>query len=337
MTSGGAEPTPVFLLTGFLGSGKTTLLARLLAQPSLADTAVIVNEFGEVGLDHHLISSAQDGDAIVLLDNGCLCCAGGDSLGETLTDLHHKRARGEIPAFSRVVIETSGLADPGAILAMLLADRFMMRRFAVAAVLTTVDAEAGEMQVTRYVEATAQLALADRIILTKSDRVTASERARLIGWIMAANPHADVRVAAKGDVDPAELLAPAGRIGATAECAVHDHPHDHSACHSLGIDTIFLPIPDPIGWEDYAAIVHRLQEGEEPIALRTKGVVRIVGEPGLLAVQGVRRLFAPPTPLPDAIDARLGLVLIGEGLAPAELVASLKAFGVRASSDQPAQ
>lgn len=337
MTAGGAEPTPVFLLTGFLGSGKTTLLARLLANAGFADTAVIVNEFGEVGLDHHLLASARDRDAIVLLDNGCLCCAAGDNLGEALTALHHKRARGEIPPFSRVVIETSGLADPGAILATLLGDRFMMRRFVVAAVLTTIDAEAGEVQVTRYVEASAQLALADRIILTKSDRVTASERGRLTGWIMAANPHADVLVAEKGDVDPAELLAPVDRIGASAECPVHDHPHDHSACHSLGIDTVFLPIPDPIGWEDYAAIVHRLQEGEEPIALRTKGVMRIVGEPGLLAVQGVRRLFAPPIPLPDATDARLGLVLIGEGLAPAELVASLKTFGVRASSDQPAQ
>lgn len=335
----GGQPTPVFLLTGFLGSGKTTLLARLLARPDFADTAVIVNEFGEVGLDHHLISSGEEEDAVVLLDNGCLCCAGGDSLGETLTGLFHRRARGEIPPFSRVVIETSGLADPGAILATLLADRFMMRRFAVAGVLTAFDAQAGREQTAHYAEAAAQLALADRIVLTKADAVDAEALAGLPEWLRAANPHADLLIARHGDVDPAALLAPAPdgpRRIEPHDCG-HDHDHAHHACHSAGINTVFLPIPDPIGWADYAAIVGRLQQGEAPLCLRVKGVIRIAGEPAPLAVQGVRRLFAPPQPLPETIEARPGLVLIGEGLEGAALAADLAPWGVAPPEDQPAQ
>lgn len=335
----GGPPIPVFLLTGFLGSGKTTLLARLLARPDFGDTAVIVNEFGEVGLDHHLISRGEEQDAVVLLDNGCLCCAGGDSLGETLIDLFHRRARGEIPPFSRVVIETSGLADPGAILTTLLADRFMMRRYAVAAVLTAFDAEAGEVQVARYPEAAAQLALADRIILTKADAVDGEARSGLVAWLGLASPQADILVADRGDVDPLALLAPTTQRGPRPEAQVcgHDHPHDHHACHSTGISTVFLPIPDPIGWEDYAAIVSRLQEGEAPLCLRVKGVIRIAGEVMPLAVQGVRRLFAPPQPLAETTSSRLGLVLIGEGLEGEAIAADLSPWGVAPPEAQPAQ
>jgi G3E family GTPase len=326
-------PTPVFLLTGFLGSGKTTLLARLLARPDFADTAVIVNEFGEVGLDHHLISNGEEQDAVVLLDNGCLCCAGGDSLGETLTDLFHRRGRGAIPPFSRVVIETSGLADPGAILATLIADRFMMRRYSVAAVLTAVDAEAGEAQVARYPEAAAQLALADRILLTKTDRVDDARQTALREWLASANPQAEILVTQIGDVDPEALLAPvttehphSGHHGCGHD---HHHDHDHAACHSVGITTIFIPIPDPIDWEDYAAIVAHLQGGEEALCLRVKGVICLRGENGPFAVQGVRSLFAPPQPLPATTESRLGLVLIGEGLEYGALAAALQPFGVR--------
>ncbi len=335
-----SSPTPVFLLTGFLGSGKTTLLARLLSRPDFADTAVIVNEFGEVGLDHHLISTGEEQDAVVLLDNGCLCCTGGDSLGETLTDLFHRRARGEVPAFSRVVIETSGLADPGAILATLIGDRFMMRRYVVAAVLTAFDAEAGEAQVARYAEAAAQLALADRVILTKADVIDDVTEMCLAEWLRTANPHADLLVSRHGDIDPAALLAPApeGQRETGGAGCTHDHSHDGiHACHSTGINTVFLPLPDPIRWEDYAAIVRCLQEGETPLCLRVKGVIRIAEEPMPLAVQGVRRLFAPPQPLSETTQARLGLVLIGEGLDGTGLAASLSSRGVSVQRDQPAQ
>src|SRR5689334_3747172 len=163
-----ADPRiPVHVLTGFLGSGKTTLLNRLLREPGLADTAVIVNEFGEIGLDHLLVTGGRDN--VLLLESGCLCCTLLDSLRETLADLYHRRARGELPPFRRVVVETTGLADPAPILLTLLRDPVATAWYELGRVVVTVDAVHGAEQLADYPEARAQVAAADLVLFTKTD------------------------------------------------------------------------------------------------------------------------------------------------------------------------
>ncbi len=329
-----APITPVWILTGFLGSGKTTLLAQLMRHPGMGDTAVIVNEFGEVGLDHRLVAQSAETN-VLLLDSGCLCCAMGDDLAETLTELFHKRTRGEIPDFRRVVIETTGLADPGPIIGTLLADRVMTGRFQMAGVIAVADGALGVGQLAKHREAQRQAALADRIIISKRDQITEADEAALRARLIAANPHANIISIARGEISPEVLLAaPSSRrcdgVAHTSDCG-HAHAHDDPAHrHSDGVETVFAPFPDPIDWADYAALVAFLQRRFGASLWRTKGVIRIKGEPTPMVVQGVQLLFAPPAPLAEAVDARFGLVLIGEDLGEAALIEALAPFGAAA-------
>ena len=184
---------PVNTVTGFLGSGKTTLLRRLLASPRLASTAVLVNEFGEVGLDHHLLESVSE--SMVLLDNGCVCCAVRDDLRGAFLDLHGRRERGEAPRYDRVVVESSGLADPAPILHTLLADPVLRHHYRPGTVVTVVDAVHGDAQLDRYPESVKQVALADRLVLTKTDVAAPGASDALQGRIRAMNPTAPIRIA----------------------------------------------------------------------------------------------------------------------------------------------
>lgn len=196
--------TPVSLLTGFLGSGKTTLLGRLIRHPGMADTAVIINEFGEIGLDHHLVE-AVSGEA-VLLASGCVCCTIRDDLAATLRELHDKRERGEIPAFRRVVIETTGLADPAPIIHSLLRHADVRQLYALDSVISTIDAVNAEAQLDRQPESVKQAAVADRLVLTKTDLVDEARTEALLGRLARLNPGADVVRADRGEVDPARLF-----------------------------------------------------------------------------------------------------------------------------------
>ena len=159
--------TPVHLLTGFLGSGKTTFLKRLLADPALSDCAVLINEFGDVGLDHHLVERIDE--TMVLLQSGCVCCTVRRELADAQRDLHSRRERGLIPAFARVVIESTGLADPFPVLSTLKSDPVLRHHFRAGSVVTTVDAVNGFSQLATYVESTRQAAIADRLVITKTD------------------------------------------------------------------------------------------------------------------------------------------------------------------------
>jgi len=194
------ERIPVTLLTGFLGSGKTTLLRELLRSPAMSDAAVIVNEFGEVGLDHLLIEKGAED--VVLLDSGCLCCTVSDGLGETLEDLHYRRLRKEIPQFSRVVIETSGLAEPAPIMHLLLADPAVVRWYVLDGVVTTVDSVLGAQQLEAQTTSRKQVAVADSIILTKTDVAGAQDILSVEQALERINPRAPRIRAAHGDIDP---------------------------------------------------------------------------------------------------------------------------------------
>ncbi|HEY8609861.1 MAG TPA: GTP-binding protein, partial [Roseomonas sp.] len=229
---------PVLVVTGALGSGKTTLIRRLLADPRYDRTAVVVNEFGEVGLDHALIASSTEN--LVQLTTGCLCCAIRGDLLDTLLDLDHRRRAGEI-AFDRVVIETSGLADPAPILHGLMTDATVAAAFAVQGVLTLVDAVHGPASLAQLVEARQQAALADRILLTKTDAAAVSSDLR--ARIAALNPGVMQREAVRGEVDPDWLFAPGSlpRLPAGA-----GRSRFSAAEHTSGIGSIVLAPPGPV-------------------------------------------------------------------------------------------
>src|SRR4029077_11283311 len=192
---------PVTLLTGFLGSGKTTLLNHVLKQPGMAATAVIVNEFGEIGLDHLLVEGATED--VVLLNSGCLCCTVRGDIVNTLTDLFVSRVKNRAPYFTRAVIETTGLADPAPVLHALLSDPIVAARYMIDGVVTTVDAVNGAGTLDRQPEAVKQAAVADRLMVTKADLAEPGALAALRSRLRALNPSAPVIPVAQGAVDPA--------------------------------------------------------------------------------------------------------------------------------------
>ena len=229
---------PVSVLTGFLGSGKTTLLQKLLHHPGMARTAVVINEFGEVGLDHLLVAKASEN--MVVMDSGCVCCTMRGDLVNTLRDLFLKRVRGEVPEFDRVVVETTGLADPAPIIHTLMSDPLLAARFRLDGVISTVDAVHGSNQLDRQPESVKQAAVADRIVLTKTDVATPNATLALVQRLGTINPAAPVIPAAHGDVDPKQLFD-AGLFNPETKSPDvarwlkeeayrdehHDHGHDH--------------------------------------------------------------------------------------------------------------
>src|SRR5262249_6821892 len=213
---------PVVAVTGFLGSGKTTLIRALLHKPEGAGTAVVVNEYGEIGIDHVLLRSSSD--TTVLLGNGCLCCNVRSDLQETLRTLFADRARGAVPSFVRVIIETSGLADPGPVLQTFANDRALGREFHLQALICAVDAVAGETNFERMPEARKQVALADRIVVTMSDLADEGATERLVKRIATLNP-APVGVASNGEIEPSFLLDEPPTLRRDFDLAEPDHTH----------------------------------------------------------------------------------------------------------------
>jgi len=313
------SPRPVHLLTGYLGSGKTTLLSRLLRQPALADTAVVINELGEVGLDHLLVDRGSEDD-VVLLDSGCLCCALGNSLQETLESLHFRRERGELPPFARVVIETTGVADPGPIAATLSLDRAIARHYRLGSIATMVDAAHGITHLARFPEARRQVAMADRIVVSKGDLVDAAAIAQLEHRLRALNPHAPFIHAVAGDVGANEVFADAHLPRATLPDEPHHAEHDHDHLAEQGIATTTVRLPLPLSWPHYAAFVQWSQRVLGDGLLRMKGAVRM-DDGEARALHGVLRMFSAPQPVPS-LPAEFGagvVVLITQDVTPATL------------------
>src|ERR1700686_2390652 len=244
-----AEPlhdfTPVILITGFLGSGKTTLLQRLLLDPALCDTAVLINEFGEIGLDHHLLERIDE--TMVMLQSGCVCCTIRGELSTAIKDLHSRRERGVLPSFRRLVIESTGLADPFPILSTMRSDPVLRHHFCLGNVITTVDAVNGARQLDAQPESVKQVAVADRLVLTKTDLATADAADRLTQQLRHINPGAPLWRGAKDGLDADALLSADGDgVERRQPADRHDHtPGDHHR-HAHDIRTLALSFDEPV-------------------------------------------------------------------------------------------
>lgn len=324
---------PVFILTGFLGAGKTTFLNRLLKDPALSDTAVIVNEFGETGIDHLLVEQATDG--IVELSGGCLCCTVQGELAETLAGLADRLQTGRLKALARVVIETSGLADPGPVLEMLAGHPVLRQAFSIGGVISLADAVHGEETLRDHEEARAQIMLADRIIVTKTELV--EDISQLQAAIGALNASCETMLST--DVpSPVELLSfqtPSKDSHVCGPGCNHDHHHGHhhhgdAASFTLGHDG-----PLPVRTIDLFLDLLRSAHGEG--LLRFKGLAETPDDARPLVIQGVRRWLAPHERLASWPDGQRGtrLVLIGKGLDQPGISALFDAFCGRAAIDQP--
>ena len=317
---------PVAVVTGFLGSGKTTLLNRLLRHPDLHDTAVIVNELGEIGLDHLLVVGGQDN--IVLLNAGCLCCAMLDTFKETLADLSFKRARGEVPPFARVVVETTGLADPAPILQSLLRDSFLNEHYKLGAVVTTVDAILGESELDKHREASKQAAVADHLIVTKTDMTGGQCPPALRARLRSINPTAVLHEHGV-DLGPDTIFAP-------SKVSLPQHAHEHS--HASDIQSESFVIENPITWSGLGGWIDFVREFFGNGLLRCKGLLAVSGVPGPVLLQGVQTVFAAPQKLaewPDA-DQRSRLVCITQGIDPDILRRSLTILHAEPGTYRPA-
>jgi G3E family GTPase len=308
----------VLVLTGFLGSGKTTLLRYLLHQPAFSRTAVIINEFGEIGLDHELIEASTD--SFIELQTGCLCCKIRNDLIETLDDMLRRRDQSTVPAFNRIVIETSGLADPAPILQTLMTNA--AGHLVLEGMVATVDAVNGSATLGREPICAKQLALADRLVLTKSDLAIADQRA-LLGRLAVLNPAAPVVTADHGKIDPRALegiafdphaKSPAITAWLGEAAAGHSHVHDR---HDSEIQTYAIVRHEPIHAVALTLFLEALAEHCGGGLLRLKGIVSIAESPGRPAViHGVQHVFHPPAWLAHwpSDDRRTRIVFITRGI-----------------------
>ena len=322
--------TPVHLITGFLGSGKTTLLRRWLASPDLADTAVLINEFGEVGLDHELLERV-DADT-VLLSSGCLCCTVRGELADAIKSLHNRRERGVIPAYRRLVIESSGLADPLPILTTVAAEPQLRHHYRVGQIVTTVDAVNGGGQLDRQPESRKQAAVADRLVVTKTDLAEPERTQALVERLGALNPSAPIRFAADASLTPDDLI---GADWLDPARARREFGHwfqaeaaEPEAPHADDISAISLILDRPVDWTAFGLWLSMLLHRHGEALLRVKGILAVEGESAPVVVQAVSQLVHAPQHLtrwPSA-DRRSRLVFIVKGIDGEALRRSFHAF-----------
>ncbi len=344
------------VITGFLGSGKTTLLNALLTQDGMDNTAVLINEFGEIGLDHLLVREVSED--VVLLNSGCICCSVRGDLISGLRDLFVKRTRGEIPAFDRVIIETTGLADPAPILHTLMTDPLLTTKFRLDSVVTTVDAIHGSGQLDQHPESVKQAAVADRILMTKSDLADDTTRTALEARLRALNPAAPIYQVINGDIAVSKLFNAGLYDPETKSMDVqkwlrdeaydhhgdephdhehshdhdhsrddaHDHSHDHDVNrHDDHIQSFCITFDEPLHWDAFVTWAEIFTQMRGESLLRVKGILNLVGEDAPVAIHAVQHVFHPPASLPawPSDDHRSKIVFITKDLGPQVIRESL--------------
>lgn len=345
---------PVTLITGFLGSGKTTLLNNLLRDPGMADTAVIINEFGDVAIDHLLVESAIEN--AVVLQSGCICCTVRGDLVDTLSDLKAKQGRGEIPPFSRIAIETTGLADPTSIVEIFTTEELVSSQFRLRAVVTTVDAVNAPDQLDQFEEAARQVAMADVIILTKTDLTNEPTVAVLRQRLTRINPGAEIVPVMHGMLSPHDLFERAPQTpSATGEGLAtwlkpeafaghhhHDHDDDHDhhhhghhhnddpahSHHDAAINAFAVTLDQPIEREALSRWLNAVLSLRGKDLLRMKGIVNVRGMPGPMVVHAVQNIVHPPVRLQSwpSADHATRIVFITRNISRAALQNSLDAL-----------
>lgn len=317
---------PVSIITGFLGSGKTTLLNHLVQQPGMSDTAVIVNEFGEIGIDHLLIEQAFEDT--VLLQNGCVCCSIRGDLVDTLESLDAQVARGEIPAFARAIVETTGLADPAPVLQTLMTDARLQSRYVLDGIVATVDAVNGAGQLADFSEPVKQAAIADHLFITKGDLAGDAAIDDLTKRLRALNPGAPISPIDHGRADPDSLFGngPVADPSRILAPLAQGHNHDHH--HDSGIKSFAITREAPLPWTAVQAWLESVASLRGADLLRMKGIINVEGREGPVVVHGVQHIFHPPVELPEwpSADRTTRIVFITRNIDQKGLENALSVF-----------
>jgi G3E family GTPase len=303
---------PLTVITGFLGSGKTTIVREFLRRPGFQNTAVIINEFGAIGIDHDLIESSRED--LMALSTGCLCCAMQGDLANTIRRLMAVVASGQVPGFDRILLETSGMADPTPILQTAIVDPYLSETVEIANVVVAVDALNGPAVIHDYDEARRQVALGDRVLITKSD-LDAGAGAAAVHAVRTYRPEVAIGKSVNGNIDPELLFEPVG--GRTAWLSALSEPHGHPHVHDAAVSTVSLRVEAPLHAVTLTLFLPALAENCGPDLLRVKGIVEIRESPGTPAVvHGVQHVFHPIDWLDQwpSEDRSSRLVLIGRRL-----------------------
>jgi len=332
-----ASARPVFVLTGFLGSGKTTLLSSLLAHPGMGDTAVVINELGEVALDHLLVRQVTE--EVVLLGSGCVCCTVRDDLVSTLQDLASMREAGSIPPYSRIVVETTGLADPAPIIQALIGTGRLRGAFRLTGLVGTVDAVFGSRQLDEHPEALKQAAIADQLVITKADVARPREIEALRRRLRALNPGAALIESSPGAFPGPDLLFDPAvfHLDAKPEAVkrwIRDEAHQQAAeghgdpghRHDKRVATFCIRIAEPLEWERVLEWLELLLASRGASLLRMKGLLNVAGKRNPTVIHGVQHIFYPPSELvawPDA-DRSTRIVFVTRDLTRTAVETSLR-------------